>query len=161
MQTVEERREYMREYTKRRSAEDPVFVEARKKRAKEWYEKKKYDPEFRAKRTEASLKFQRTEAGKRRKLHWKLMGAYGISIEEYETLNTKQNGLCAICKQPQRPVRKNNRMITRLAVDHNHATKENRGLLCSDCNPALGGFKDSPKLLRTAAEYLESYGKVE
>jgi recombination endonuclease VII len=52
--------------------------------------------------------------------------------------------VCAICSGRHR-----------LSVDHCHKTDEVRGYLCGYCNPALGSFKDDPKLLRRAADYLE------
>ena len=43
-------------------------------------------------------------------------------------------------------------------MDHNHMTNEPRGILCANCNTALGLFKDSPSVLRKAEEYLKSNG---
>ena len=40
------------------------------------------------------------------------------------------------------------------AIDHNHITGHIRGLLCTTCNRALGLFKDSPKILESALDYL-------
>jgi hypothetical protein len=52
-----------------------------------------------------------------------------------------------------------------LAVDHNHGCcpgekscgKCVRGLLCDNCNQAIGKFRDDPELLLKAAEYLRSW----
>jgi len=74
---------------------------------------------------------------------------YGISLKDYQTMYISQNGLCAICHHPE-PVKA--RMF--LAVDHDHKTGKVRGLLCSKCNMALGGFGDSSEILRSAIRYL-------
>ena len=42
----------------------------------------------------------------------------------------------------------------KLVVDHDHITKEIRGMLCSHCNRGLGHFRDDPILLEFAAQYL-------
>jgi hypothetical protein len=56
--------------------------------------------------------------------------------------------VCAICRQPERtPGRA-------LAVDHDHATGEVRGLLCGNCNRGIGFLGDSAELLESAAGYL-------
>lgn len=40
-------------------------------------------------------------------------------------------------------------------VDHCHETGVVRGLLCHNCNFAIGYMKDNPQRLRAAANYLE------
>lgn len=70
---------------------------------------------------------------------------FGINLDQYNALLALQGGVCAICGK------KDNR---RLAVDHCHATKKVRGLLCSGCNISVGRFDDSPELLRSAIAYL-------
>lgn len=42
--------------------------------------------------------------------------------------------------------------------DHDHADGKLRGLLCRQCNVALGQLKDSPELIRRAADYLDEWG---
>jgi hypothetical protein len=76
--------------------------------------------------------------------------SYGISLNKYETLYIEQNGVCAICHHPE-PVK--SRLF--LAVDHNHRNGIVRGLLCSNCNMALGLFKDSTEFLYSAIRYLK------
>lgn len=43
----------------------------------------------------------------------------------------------------------------RLHLDHSHKTGKFRGILCSNCNFAIGHSKDNPILLRRLANYLE------
>lgn len=77
-----------------------------------------------------------------------LKSKYGITLAKYNYLHKLQNGVCSICLKAN-----NNR---RLVVDHCHATGKVRGLLCTPCNTGIGQLKDSPSLLRKAAEYLDN-----
>lgn len=77
---------------------------------------------------------------------------YGITEDQYGEMLREQDGRCAICREQPDGVGKTGKV---LHVDHDHKTGAVRGLLCRDCNPALGAFRDSPELLRRAAEYLE------
>lgn len=74
---------------------------------------------------------------------------FGITIEQYDAMFTAQKGVCAICSQP--PGKR------RLAVDHCHTTKAVRGLLCVNCNTAIGNLNDDPELFRRAIAYLFFY----
>jgi hypothetical protein len=64
-----------------------------------------------------------------------------------------QRGCCGICKDSL--VYPNS--YKSYAVDHDHRTGEVRGLLCSNCNRAIGLLMDDTKIVRSAAEYLERY----
>lgn len=81
----------------------------------------------------------------------KLKSRYGITMNEFEELNKKQNKVCAICGGINRD--------RTLAVDHCHDTGNVRGLLCSRCNIGLGLFKDNQKLLAKAIDYLKMFTK--
>lgn len=77
---------------------------------------------------------------------------YRMTIEEYDTLRVKQDFRCAICRRHESEFKR------RLAVDHDHETGQNRGLLCINCNPALGKFKEDVTILERAIIYLKQWG---
>lgn len=83
------------------------------------------------------------------KRHSKFMERYGLSIEEYENRFIKQEGKCLICSRHQ------SLLLKRLRVDHNHETGEIRGLLCDQCNTAIGLFKEDTEIMKKAISYIE------
>jgi len=70
---------------------------------------------------------------------------YGLDLLQYNKLLEKQNGGCAVCGGSEK-----------IEVDHCHQTGVVRGLLCTNCNKSLGGFKDSIQSLRAAIRYLQN-----
>ncbi len=73
---------------------------------------------------------------------------YGITLETYNILFERQNGVCAGCKRPSKN--------KRLHVDHVHDdTKRVRGLLCNSCNRALGLLVDNIETLKNLTEYID------
>ena len=87
------------------------------------------------------------------KVRMKTLRKYGLTIDTYDALLKSQDGTCAICDCVCKTGRS-------LAVDHDHDTKKNRGLLCGGCNTSLGKLKDSPAVLSTALRYLLDHGKA-
>lgn len=77
---------------------------------------------------------------------------YGIDKATCIALFKKQNGKCAICRKPETSRFLNN--IRRLSIDHNHINGKIRGLLCFDCNTAIGKFKENTYILYLAQRYL-------
>lgn len=67
----------------------------------------------------------------------KLARKYGIDQAAFDALAVAQNGLCAVCRLPPRSKKPT------LHVDHDHATGRVRGLLCHECNMAIGKMGDS------------------
>ena len=58
---------------------------------------------------------------------------FGLTAADYARLLQAQDGKCGICRrEPSR---------LPLHVDHNHRTREIRGLLCHRCNRGLGFFR--------------------
>lgn len=80
---------------------------------------------------------------------------FKIGIKDYTAMLESQNGVCAICKQPERILIKGK--LLRLSVDHCHKTGKIRGLLCSHCNHAIGKFEDNIVSLKAAIDYLENH----
>ncbi len=76
----------------------------------------------------------------------------GISFtkEMYYDLLEKQNHKCAICNN----IELRGEIEIALSVDHCHDTLKVRGLLCGNCNRAIGLLKDDIKLLQNAINYL-------
>lgn len=73
---------------------------------------------------------------------------YGLSLEEFRTMEARQQGHCLCCGRKPKTG-------SPLVVDHCHATGVVRGLLCRNCNTLLGLAGDEPEVLRAAIEYLE------
>ena len=73
---------------------------------------------------------------------------YGVSPEQYLEMYQAQEGKCKICGKelPDGEY---------LCIDHDKATGEVRGLLCNNCNRALGFFHDDVNSLQKAIKYLE------
>ncbi len=77
----------------------------------------------------------------------------GFTSKDYDALLLKQNGVCAVCGEHQGK---------HLHVDHDHTTGNVRGLLCNDCNAALGHVHDDPVIIRKLLHYiLEHSNEVE
>lgn len=86
---------------------------------------------------------------------YSLRSKYDITLNEYEELLAKQNGVCKLCGLVEKAIDKYWKSVKRLAVDHCHETGKIRGLLCSSCNIGIGNLKHNPELLRKAALYCE------
>lgn len=71
---------------------------------------------------------------------------YNISVEDLQRLYDNADGKCEICGNgPKRW----------LVIDHCHNSTKVRGIICEQCNQALGLFKDNPEVMRAAALYIE------
>ena len=86
--------------------------------------------------------------------NWSLQKKFGISLKERNALLRQQGSKCAGCNS-RKPNWKGD-----WHVDHCHITKKIRGILCHNCNTALGRVKDSPEVLRNLVRYLESNAEL-
>ncbi len=88
--------------------------------------------------------------------HNSLKKAFGITLEQYNAMLKAQNGVCAICGQPEKRSYKATGRVMQLAVDHCHKTGKVRALLCGPCNHGIGNFREDAELIHKAIAYLES-----
>lgn len=89
---------------------------------------------------------QYRKANPQRRRHVEISNRYGLTVDAYESMLQAQKNCCAICeieftKTPH--------------VDHCHDSMKVRGLLCFNCNRAIGHFQDDTKIIRNAIKYLE------
>lgn len=78
---------------------------------------------------------------------------YGIEVGDWNTLYEKQGGKCYICEGEGFLMKEEHQ--AKLMVDHCHTTGKVRGLLCHNCNRALGLLGDNTDRLKKAIQYLE------
>lgn len=85
----------------------------------------------------------------------RLLRVFGLSEANYEQILYSQEGVCAICRLPERALSRFTRLPRRLAIDHDHTTGIVRGLLCYNCNSLCGLAHDDVLRLQAAIDYLQ------
>lgn len=111
--------------------------ECNKRKAKDWH----YDNHERSKEARRAYSRNNPEVVR----HSSYKRKYGITLEQYNEMLAAQGGVCAGCGRAA---------TGNLAVDHNHETGRVRGLLCSNCNRAIGLLGDSVETLKNLMDYL-------
>lgn len=75
-----------------------------------------------------------------------LTQCYDITSDDVDAMIIEQSNCCSICEisfeQKQ------------FVVDHDHKTNRVRGLLCQNCNLALGHMQDNSQRFERAIQYL-------
>lgn len=82
-----------------------------------------------------------------------LKNRYGMTLSEYAEMLEDQDWKCKICRIEQ----DQNVAERKLSVDHDHKTGKVRGLLCQNCNLAVGFLRDNPGWAEKAIQYLEKH----
>lgn len=144
-------------------------LECHRANAREWNRKNK---ELCKKRNAEYHKTNKTQIAERKSKHYRdnkehhrmmarrymLRSKYGMSLEDYDVMLDKQNGVCAICFNPETQKSNKRGKVDSLRVDHCHSTGKVRGLLCSKCNFGIAQLDDSIDLLQNAIKYLKNDG---
>ena len=77
---------------------------------------------------------------------------YNITQKQYDDLLLQQDNCCAICNEHK------DTFLKGVFIDHCHVTKKVRGLLCTNCNTAIGLLHDNVNKLSNAINYLNKKG---
>jgi hypothetical protein len=70
---------------------------------------------------------------------------YGLGQVDIDQILAGQNGTCAVCGRPDPG-----------HVDHDHKSGRVRGMLCFNCNQALGNVRDNLQVIYGLATYLRT-----
>lgn len=160
------RKEYAKEYNARpdikarRQAREQT--EEHKQNRREWQKKYRMTPEAKEYKRKYSQQYLANPGNKQRKKNYYLNNKprkkeldikklYGLTIQEYNDLLTKQNNKCEICHKEFDPTQPRS-----ICIDHNHTTNKVRGLLCLHCNFTIGLAKENKRILQNAIEYLKA-----
>lgn len=128
----------------RRDNSTPELKEKLKTYQREWNRK----PENLQKR----LDYQKTPTGKIVKWRTKLKIRYGLTEEKYNDMLSKQDNVCAVCKEAFESSKNRH-------IDHCHKSGKVRGIICNHCNRALGAVRDRVDILDSLIEYLRANEK--
>ena len=104
-------------------------------------------------RNKRYLKTHGEEIRKRDKLRSRIK-KYGITIKQELEMLEKQENKCAICG-------KKLSNLTEANIDHDHSTGKVRGLLCNNCNTAIGMLRETPELFDKAKEYILKHKEID
>jgi DNA-directed RNA polymerase subunit RPC12/RpoP len=77
-----------------------------------------------------------------------------LSFADKELMLFSQNYLCAACGKDLNTIE-----AERICIDHDHITGKVRGILCSNCNVALGQAHDNIGILYKLIAYLNKHSQ--
>jgi hypothetical protein len=91
---------------------------------------------------------------------------FGITLEEYNEILESQDGVCEICKQPEKVF--HGETLRALSVDHDRRCCPDektcgqciRGLLCQRCNWGIGQFEKLMPRIREFIAYYRKYRQI-
>lgn len=140
-------------YTKNREVSierAKLYREAHPEWAKEM--SKRHSPTWRKRYPEKAKLLAMKQATQRR------FRKHGLTQQQYDAMLDHQDHVCAACKEipVTSSVRPGTNAYDNFVIDHDHATGKVRGLVCTNCNVALGMIRDNPDTARKLADYLEA-----
>ncbi len=121
---------------------DQERKQARREYQRQYKAQRRQDPEYRKKAAERTKKWREANPDEQLKRN------YGITREERDALFAAQGFKCAVCRTDDPGAKRD------WNVDHCHSTGRVRGVLCHNCNVALGLLHDNKQTLANAILYL-------
>lgn len=123
-------------------------------KVREWHRNYNEKPENKkAHRDRERRRYHQNQTVRETQNEKRLRRKYNLTQAEYDAKLSEQNGGCAVCGKQCKTGRA-------LAVDHCHVTGEVRGLLCANCNRAIGWLQDDQTLIRAALEYVVKWDDI-
>lgn len=98
-------------------------------------------------------KYLKSKEYKESRYFYNLERKYNVNKQQYLQLLKDQNHKCKVCGIEEVDVKG-----SKLFVDHCHNSGKVRGLLCFNCNLALGHVFDSVEVLENMIKYLKQEG---
>jgi hypothetical protein len=144
MKTKEQISTYNKEYSAR--PEVIAWAKIRNARPERKAVRKAYKKSEQGKEAERRYSQKHREQISARQFKHRISARYGLSLEQYEELKAKYNGMCFLCDKYEGD---------KLHIDHCHETNKVRGMLCGSCNRGLGLLKDNVEVLKRAVKYLQ------
>lgn len=139
---------------------DPEFLAKKAARAKafreanhQYYAEYRAQPHVKAKQQAASAKWIKNNPRQRTRYSWatNMRTKYGLEPEDVARMLEAQDRRCAIHGGARF------RDDEEFCIDHSHKTGKVRGVLCHDCNVAIGRFRENSAALRKAADYIDKH----
>lgn len=142
------------------------YTENRRKTNQQWYLKNK-EKAYESAAQWRKANPERVKAAQQRyrdknphkKRDERLKREFGMSFIQYQEMLNHQNGVCAICSNPETRIVARSGKISELAVDHCHRTGKIRGLLCAKCNTAIGLLNEDINIINNCVNYLMKESK--
>lgn len=108
---------------------------------------KAYRKEYGRRNAEVTKAYHQSEKVKNKAINRHMETKYGLARTQYNEMIESQHNQCKICG-----VSFGDRYT--IHIDHCHVSGKVRGLLCYNCNLALGNVKDNTDVLRNMIDYL-------
>jgi endogenous inhibitor of DNA gyrase (YacG/DUF329 family) len=147
---------YLDEFSKDKNQNDGYTYSCKKcrnLRYNEWAKKNKDKVKERNTKQHNNRKeYYQSERGVESSRRTHLKRKYNMTLEKYNEMLDFQNNVCLICEQPENCIR--NKF---LAVDHCHITNKIRGLLCTNCNRAIGLLKENIETMEKMIKYIKKH----